>query len=101
MNDQLITDQVDQLLAAGLLKNKDEAIAILSEFWKDKITTIWTKEDVHEWASGFDENTPSPLTDDQAIAILHETQDNFDANQGINWEAIALAAENLGIHIDT
>jgi hypothetical protein len=77
-----------------------KAIALLQDVWQDKIVSVWSIADVHEWATGFDGEVASPLTDDQAIAILNETKDNFDANDGINWEAIALAAENLGIHID-
>ena len=33
------------------------------------------------------------LTDDQAVAVLQFLEDEFDANNGINWDVIEYSAE--------
>jgi hypothetical protein len=53
----------------------------------DEITITWSIHDVHEAVEG--------LTDDQARAVLQLVKRSHDANQGISWETLQIAAETL------
>lgn len=59
----------------------------LESHWQDKIATLWQVEDVQS----LDES----LTDEQAVAILKDVADNFDAEQGINWDAISASIDKF------
>lgn len=47
----------------------------------------WHIEDV--------QNVREDLTDDQALEVLQALSDDFDANNGINWEVIEYTADKL------
>jgi len=78
-----IQEQLELLKDAGLIKESDisKAIEVLQEkYWNDKIAILWNTEDVRS----LDEN----LTEEQAKAVLDIAVDRFDANLGINWDAL-------------
>lgn len=64
---------------AHITKNQETGALYLADDWHiDDVLSV--RED---------------LTEDQAINVLEHLADNFDANDGINWEVIEAAADYL------
>jgi hypothetical protein len=76
-----------ELLSERLGVEAQAVAAVLEEYWKDRIASIWDIEDVQS-------KRPS-LTDDQAREVLDRVEDNHDANYGINWEIIDVNIDEL------
>jgi len=57
--------------------------------WKNKISTIWTIDDIISMAKEEDIN----LTKEQGADILESLHHNFDASIGINWSVIDIAIQ--------
>jgi hypothetical protein len=55
---------------------------------KPFIEDIWDIDDFRNVAEGFDEET---FTDEELILVMESVVHNFDANIGINWDAIESA----------
>jgi hypothetical protein len=87
MNQYQIEAQA-QLLSERFGMEAQAVVAVLKEYWKDRIASIWTIEDVAEVSPG--------ITDEDAMAVLDAALDNHDANIGINWDVLRFHAENLG-----
>lgn len=87
MNKYDIEYQVDALIKAGFIPKgqKKKACQVLKEeCWTDKIADVWSIEEVKERA----EENGITITDDEARDILVQLDDDYDANDGINWEVI-------------
>ena len=64
-------------------------LAELEAYWRGKIAVVWTTMDVLEHCS---EEYPD-MTIEEAEEILALIHKNFDAEFGINWQAIGHAAQ--------
>jgi len=90
-------EKMAELVAAKLtakpLKTKKAinkaVLALLQDYWKDKIAITWDVRDVHSIYAG--------LTDEQAMEVLREANRNHDAEQGVNWDTLRYeATEQFG-----
>jgi hypothetical protein len=52
----------------------------------------WGISDVQERAKDYHS---TELTDAEALAVLHQIADRFDANVGINWDVISWTIDEL------
>jgi len=65
----------------------DAITKALNEFWSDKISDVWTVDDVMD--------TFPKLSRSDALDVLLHVHDNFDVSNGINHDVIEMAAEIL------
>ena len=54
---------------------------------------VWYLSD--DWHIEDVQSVRPDLDDDQALEVLGALEDNFDANNGINWEVIEYTADTL------
>jgi hypothetical protein len=60
---------------------------------QDERNGVWYLAD--DWYIDDIQQVRPDLDDDQCIRVLEVLADNFDANNGINWEVIEYTAEEL------
>ena len=66
-------------------KYKDQIIA------GEAIVSIWVIDDVKHLA----EQMGKPLSHDQQIEVLGNVEHHFDASEGINWDSLEYAIEEV------
>jgi len=57
----------------------------------EAISSIWVIDDIKQLS----EQMGKPLTHDQQIEALANVEHNFDANEGINWDSLEYAIEEV------
>ncbi len=89
MYDHHIHAMAASLLEAGLATDYQQVQSVLAQYWADKVAVVWTTDDVHSIQDDFDEDIcSSSLSEDQAIDVLQEAFNSYDANEGITWEGL-------------
>lgn len=63
----------------------------LYDYWEDKIAVVWCVEDV----LGLAEQEELDTSREQAIEVLDYIHEHLDASQGITWDNIERAIEEL------
>jgi len=66
------------------LRDEKLASALLGEYWRDKVSVVWTVKDIllAAWSESF------ACDPDLAKEILFEMAENHDAGVGLNWEVV-------------
>ncbi len=96
MYDHHLHAMAASLVEAGLATDCQEVELVLAQYWADKVAVIWTTDDVHSIQDDFNEETcSSSLSEDQAIDILLEAFDSYDAEQGITWESLRYWSQEM------
>jgi len=88
---------VEVLFVEGVITElqKDDAKKSLLSYWKDKIAVVWTREDVLAVAK----DNAEVIDDEAADEILEAALLDHDAEQGINWDTIAIdISEGTYVH---
>ena len=70
-----------------IARNGEAALELGAEILQSSAFVIWTIEDVHEVCPDLD--------DEQAAIVLRYVEKKHDANFGISWNTIEVAAEYL------
>lgn len=83
---------VNQTDSRTIAQNGDAALAMGASMLQASICIIWTIGDVQE--------VRPDLDDDQAEAVLRYVEDKHDANFGISWETLEVAADQLFSAVD-
>lgn len=83
-----ITEMVEALFRAGVVTDTPAAQQVLGDFWKDKIALVWTTDDVYCVVN-------KPISEEQAIEILEQVQDDHNAEYGVSWDSIRDAAQEV------
>ena len=86
MRAQQVERIVEALASAGVLSCPKVASDVLSKRFEDSIFLEWGTDDVL-----VDPFTGGPRTDlsrEEAREILHDVNDNWEANTGVNWDLI-------------
>lgn len=75
-------DDVELLEAAGVPEFKEESL--------DEISISWSIDDVKSVDQNRQDDSTTPLTDDECREVLRLAKDNHDANVGINWDVLEI-----------
>ncbi len=96
MYDHHLHAMAASLVEAGLTTDCQQVEKVLAKYWADKVAVIWTTDDVHSIQDDYDEDTfSSSLSEDQAIDILQEAFNSYDAEQGITWEGLRYWSQEM------
>ena len=63
--------------------------------YPDKVTSIWSVEDVDTWLNDNDERISPPLTEWEKRRALHVMEEDFDASYGFNWDTLGAAVKKV------
>lgn len=74
-----------------------QALAEMRSFQRgDQMASIWTVDDVYGLVEGDGDDEPSvKITEAEARAVLQNVESNHDAEQGINWDTLRYALEDV------
>lgn len=61
----------------------------------DTIASLWSVEDVYSLCEDFDGNQTITLKDHEARRVLALAEENFDAEQGINWDTLRYQLDDV------
>lgn len=88
MFDHIIEEMADAI-AKELHIDHNDVLHILHHYWQDKIAHVWQVEDMLETAL----NTGTPITKEDAVAILKDLFEGHDAELGITWMTLEVALQ--------
>jgi hypothetical protein len=79
MHDHFIDQMVRKL--TPLLQDPDRAKTILKSYWKQKMTLVWSVQDVHRAAN----ERHRVLTDLEAVQVLETLHEQYNPQTGLKW----------------
>jgi len=90
-----LTSKIIETLRPAL-RSITRAERLLNEFMADRIALVWTTEHVHRAAN---ENR-TVLTEQQARQLLHNLNDNYNAQYGLRWSDLTETIQQSGLGRD-
>lgn len=96
MNQHQIEAMVDELVVAGIVRDRAAAEKVITAFWQNKLVSVWSREDMKDAIAYYDDELEE-ISDFDADRLLQAVSDDEDANIGINWDVIQSKAIELGI----
>lgn len=89
MFDHVIIPMVNALVHSGVVpvEKEDDAVAVLQQYWADKIAHVWCIDDV--------KGERPDLTEEQCKQVLEQVDQDLDSTVGITWDVIQDTAYSL------
>jgi hypothetical protein len=94
MHNHVIEEMLDALTPA--LRSRKKAQALLQQYWSDKVSLVWTTQDVHRAAN--ERNTV--LTEEEAKTALTDLHRHHDKQLGLRWKDLIEWIEESGLGRD-
>lgn len=85
MYEHHLRDMVKLLTKKKVIKAEQEAEAVLSKYWEDKIALTWCAQDVIDYAKGYKKR----VSKKRAIEILQSILRHHDCEYGVTWDTIS------------
>ncbi|NDJ15668.1 MAG: hypothetical protein EBY17_31600, partial [Acidobacteriia bacterium] len=90
-----LTSEIIETLRPAL-RSITQAERLLNRFWADRIALMWTTGDLHRAAN----ENKTVLTDEQARQLLHNLNDNYNAQYGLRWSDLTETIQQSGLGRD-
>jgi hypothetical protein len=93
MDDHVIEEMADAISTELRVPNED-VLRILHRYWEDKIAPVWQVDDLLHAAL----NAGTPITKDDALAVLKDLFEGHDAELGITWITLEVALQEYRLN---
>ena len=90
-----LTSEIIETLRPAL-RSITKAERLLDNYWADRIALVWTTEHIHRAAN----ENKTVLTEQQTRQLLHNLNDNYNAQYGLRWSDLTETIQQSGLGRD-